>query len=59
MSHAIPYTATLPDGRQLLFTRWLGDDGTEYWTVADRLERHHSWGPPQPVELAESERDPY
>lgn len=58
MSHTIPFTATFPDGSQLLVTRYIADDGTTHETAARRTARHEVWGPPVPIELAESERDP-
>lgn len=58
MSYTIPFTATFPDGSQLLIQRHIADDGTEYETAARRGARHETWGPPVPIELAESERDP-
>ena len=56
MSHVIPFTATFPDGSQLLITRYIADDGTEYETAARRSKRDEVWGPPTRIELAESER---
>lgn len=57
MSHRIPYTATFPDGSQLLVTRWINDDGSEHSDAARRAKRDDVWGPPVPLELAESERE--
>lgn len=58
MSHTIPFTATFPDGSQLLIMRHIADDGTEYETAARRGASHETWGPPVRIELGPSEKDP-